>query len=61
MATVTADNTDNANDTLVSILTNQTGTLNGCNQGDGERMRVRTWDVSDGALADRAFLLVVHD
>lgn len=58
---VAADNGFGFEDTLVSarIATPPGGTLNPC--PGTEPVRIKTWDVSSAALADRAFLIWFQD
>jgi hypothetical protein len=60
-AMVSADNSFSANDTLASVTvsTDTTEVLGNCQAGD--RVRVRTYDVSAAALQDKRFFIWFED
>jgi hypothetical protein len=61
IALVSANNLNAQNDTVASVYTNNTGAIVDCDIGAGDRFRVRTYDVSAGALADHDFVIWFED
>jgi hypothetical protein len=61
IALVSANNFNGADDTISSVYTNNTGNIVDCDIGAGDRFRVRTYDVSNAALADRPFVIWFED
>jgi hypothetical protein len=60
IALVSADNA-NSNDTIASVLTTTSASVVPCDAGAGDRVRVRTYDVSLAALANREFVIWFED
>lgn len=58
---VSGDNVNTANDTVATIYVNTVGVVADCDPATGERMRIRTYDVSNVALADRSFVVQIED
>jgi hypothetical protein len=60
-ALVSANNVENQNDTIASVYTNNTGTMDDCDPSAGDRFRVRTYDVSAELLEDHDFVIWFED